>query len=218
MKALIQIVKLEEYKKSGDDYRRGELKGKVKLKRTFTPSAVKQLKTTGKRRSSAPKRIKKEVEKEREISKTGTVAERHNNPANIKYTSTFVGALQKEGISVNKGQEATDGGNFILFNNPEDGKFAHGILLRGSGYRNLTVDKAMRRWSNNGYGAEVSSIDPDETIGSLSDSELSTLMDDMRTREGWLDLEKTYPDKTTQINEARKEGWTDEEINSFLKS
>lgn len=80
---------------------------------------------------------------------------RNNNPLNIK----LGGATQKwvdQGLARVEGKEAADGGNFLIFNSPEDGFAAAKDLLLNSGiYSNLSLDAALRKWSGGGYGAEV---------------------------------------------------------------
>jgi len=80
---------------------------------------------------------------------------KNNNPANIKYNSTgFNKTLDKAGINYTIGTKATDGGNFLKFNSIEDGNKAQSLLLKSPSYQNLTIDAAMKRWSNSGYGID----------------------------------------------------------------
>lgn len=80
----------------------------------------------------------------------GRVAYRTNNPGNIKY-----GAFAKSMGAVDSGIKAADGGTFAKFPDYGAGKSAQMSLLKSGGYANLTFDSAMKRWSNNGYGADV---------------------------------------------------------------
>ena len=83
-------------------------------------------------------------------------------------------------------RSAQDGGKFIKFKDPQVGERAGLELLQGPGYRDLTVDAAMKRWSNNGYGAEiVKDIPPETKIKDLSAAQMRPLMAAMREREGW---------------------------------
>lgn len=108
--------------------------------------------------------------------------QRNNNPLNIKYstaTSTY------QGVSGVDPVPAQDGGQFIVFNTPQDGFNAATRLLKTSGYMNLTVDQAMKRWSNNGYGGEVAPSLAARKINSLTKEELNSLVQSMAQREGY---------------------------------
>lgn len=115
-----------------------------------------------------------------QIRQGGTASWRNNNPLNIKFGqfASSYGATQ--------GSAATDGGNFAAFKSEADGLKAARNLLRGESYRNLPLDAAMKRWSGNGYGADVAPTSiRNKTIGQMSDSELNSLISSMRNREGW---------------------------------
>ena len=91
----------------------------------------------------------------------GNRGQRMNNPYNIKLgrgTQHWV----DEGLA-EVGETAQDGRKFIKFNDPQVGERAGLELLQGPGYRELTVDAAMKRWSNNGYGAEIAKDIPPDT-------------------------------------------------------
>lgn len=78
------------------------------------------------------------------------IATTHNNPGNIKYGEFAV----KYGAT--PGKKATDGGVFAVFPSIEAGEEARrGLLRYGKNYRNLTVDEALKRWSNNGYNGSI---------------------------------------------------------------
>jgi len=113
----------------------------------------------------------------------GSISFRTNNPGNIKWT----GAPWQTALGgVDSGIKATDGGSFAKFPTLEAGTNAQKQLLTGSGYANLTLDAAMKRWSNNGYGASVSPTLPaNAKMSTLSPTQLSTLMEDMKKREGF---------------------------------
>jgi len=83
------------------------------------------------------------------IPQGGSIAVSHNNPGNIKF-----GEFAKK-YGATEGRRATDGGVFAQFPDVETGLKAKQDLLLGKEYRDLTVDQAMRRWSNNGYGGEL---------------------------------------------------------------
>jgi hypothetical protein len=107
----------------------------------------------------------------------GTIASRTNNPLNIKFSQTMAGFG-----ATDSGIVATDGGSFCAFNTPEEGLKA-GISLLQTNYGSLTVEAAMRRWSNQSYGAEISSLDPHQLFSSLSDSQMQQLTSSMAQRE-----------------------------------
>lgn len=111
-----------------------------------------------------------------------TRAQRNNNPLNIKisnFTKNF------EGVVGTDSKPAADGGKFITFNSPQAGFNAGVKLLKTPGYLNLDVDKAMKRWSNNGYGVDVAPQFAGRKIKDLSDEELQTLIQLMAKREGY---------------------------------
>lgn len=119
---------------------------------------------------------------------TGTIASQTNNPLNIKYSNTMSGfGAENSGIS------ATDGGTFSSFNSPAEGIQA-GIDLLKSNYGDLTVEQAMRKWSNNAYGAEISQIDAAKKISQLSTSELDQLVSDMAKRESGATVQPSISD------------------------
>lgn len=108
--------------------------------------------------------------------------QRNNNPLNIKAsaaTSTYPGVIGTDT------KAASDGGNFLVFATPQDGFNAAKTLLQTSGYKNLTVDAALKRWSNNGYGGEIAPTLSRKTVASLTQRELDTLIGIMAKREGY---------------------------------
>lgn len=121
---------------------------------------------------------------------TGTIASRTNNPLNIKFSS-----LMSSFGATDSGIAGTDGGTFSKFNSPEEGFQAASQLLTSQVYSDLSVDAAMKKWSNSGYGAEVSSIDGNKKIGDLSQEELNTLLTDMAKRESGASLQVTPADQ-----------------------
>lgn len=109
----------------------------------------------------------------------GTIASKTNNPLNIKYSSLMAGF----GAS-NSGIAGQDGGTFASFNSPQEGLDAAVKLLQSPIYNNLTVDQAMRQWSNNAYGAEVApELDPKQNMSALSPDQMDQLVQDMAQRE-----------------------------------
>src|SRR5215813_5548830 len=74
---------------------------------------------------------------------TGNIPTRQNNPGNIKD-----GGFARSQVGyVGTGANATDGGSFAIFDTPEHGHLAMRNLLGGPGYRNLTIDAGLRKWS-----------------------------------------------------------------------
>jgi hypothetical protein len=113
------------------------------------------------------------------VHKGGSASWRNNNPLNIKH-GRFA---QQYGAA--QGSAATDGGNFAAFPTVEAGMKAARDLLRSGSYSNLTLEQAMRRWSGNGYGADVAPSLGGKSIGQMTDQELNTLVQAMKQREGW---------------------------------
>jgi len=72
----------------------------------------------------------------------GTVAERHNNPGNMKYAAW----MDKYGAV--PGEKSTDGGNFAKFPDSTSGIQAMQNLLSSPNYSKLTVGQAIKRWTN----------------------------------------------------------------------
>lgn len=109
---------------------------------------------------------------------SGTIASQTNNPLNIKFSTTTAGFG-----GTDSGVSAQDGGTFAQFTSPEAGLQAAEQLLTSPTYSGLTVDQAMRQWSNGGYGAEITDIPPTTTMSSLSPSDLDDLVGSMAQRE-----------------------------------
>ena len=108
--------------------------------------------------------------------------QRNNNPLNIKAssaTSTY------SGVSGIDPKPATDGGQFLTFSSPEAGFAAAKNLIKSSGYNNLSVGAALKRWSGGGYGAEIVPQFAQKTINQLTPSELDTLIKTMARKEGY---------------------------------
>lgn len=100
----------------------------------------------------------------------GSVAERHNNPGNIKFASW----LEKYGAT--KGQAGTDGGNFAQFPTIEAGQRAMIELLNKPRYRNQTVEGAIKTWTGgSSYGSIPNEI-RNKKISDLGQDEFSSLL------------------------------------------
>ena len=111
-------------------------------------------------------------------TKGKTAAERNNNPFNIKF-----GKFASKYGATQENKPALDGGSFATFPTVEAGLTAAKDLLLGTGYRNLTVDAAMKRWSNKGYGGNIYPEIAQKKIAELSDIELDTLQKKQIVRE-----------------------------------
>lgn len=99
-----------------------------------------------------------------------TAAERNRNPLNIKF-----GAFAAKYGASKENKAALDGGSFATFPTVESGLQAARDLLMTKNYKNLTVDAAMKRWSNSGYGGEIYKEIAKRPINSLNDNELKEL-------------------------------------------
>lgn len=114
-------------------------------------------------------------------SQNGSVSFRNNNPLNIKY-GNFAMAYGAEPST-----KATDGGQFAKFPDVATGLQAAKDLLTASSYASLPLDQAMKRWSGNGYGADVAPASlRGKTTGQMTDAELNLLIESMKKREGWV--------------------------------
>ncbi len=97
----------------------------------------------------------------------------NNNPFNIK-VGTDTQAYITDG-SASVGSTATDGGNFLKFKDRTAAVNAAQKLLFSSGvYKGLTVDAALKKWSNNGYGGNI--------IPDLATSSVDTLTPEQQTQ------------------------------------
>jgi hypothetical protein len=108
------------------------------------------------------------------------IATRTNNPGNMKWHSW----MEQFG-GYNSKIKGTDGGTFAAFPNIEAGLQAYQTQLFGdvdgvfksSHYKADTpVDKALRTWSNNGYGAEIYPAVQKKRLGDLTPEERQELV------------------------------------------
>lgn len=107
-----------------------------------------------------------------------SMAERHNNPGNIKYAPW----LAKK-FGAKQGDRATDGGNFAVFPNKETGLTAMKTLLKGPGYKSRTVEDAIKRWTNSeGYKQDAGTL-KGRKVGELNDADLKNLINHITTGE-----------------------------------
>ena len=120
----------------------------------------------------------------------GTIANRTNNPGNIKW-----GSFAKSMGAVDSGIKASDGGTFAMFPSVDAGAQAQVSLLKTPAYQNLTLDQAMKRWSNSGYGAEIAPNIPSGTkMNSLTSDQLTYLQKQMQKSEGFVEKNKFTPE------------------------
>jgi hypothetical protein len=125
----------------------------------------------------------------------GSLTWRNNNPGAIKWDyengnrSGLSKDLEAMGMDVRKGSPMLDGGHAISFATEEDGwKAAEMLLFSGKyGYGDLTLEQAMRRWSNNGYGADGFGIGGNTKISSIAQHPelVEQVLNNMRQRESW---------------------------------
>lgn len=111
----------------------------------------------------------------------GNRPQRNKNPLNIKASPT---TLSYAGVTGKDPKPASDGGEFLTFATPEDGLAAAKRLISSSGYSDLGIDAALRRWSGNGYGAEIAPEFRGKKIKDLTPAQLDQLIRAMATREG----------------------------------
>lgn len=125
-------------------------------------------------------------------------AEINNNPYNVKFNNQ---------AGASKGTTATDGGNFASFKSAAEGEKAARDLLFGQAYKNMTVDAAMKKWSNNGYGGEILPTAKGKKISELTITERENLLKAMKKAEGSQDIAKEGGG-TEQKKRALPDGWT----------
>lgn len=107
-----------------------------------------------------------------------TMADRNNNPGNIKW-SKFA---RKMGAT--KGPPAQDGGNFAVFPSREKGIEAMDKLLTTKDYKNLDIESAITKWTGgHPYNYDLSSL-KGKKVGELSPQERQQMMSTMMTGEG----------------------------------
>lgn len=116
-----------------------------------------------------------------------TIPNRNANPLNIKVGSITRRYL-RQGQATISDIPPSDGGRFLKFQSPATG-FKAGIeLLTSRAYRDLGLDAALRRWSNNGFGAEIlagSHLDRGTRIRQLTRNDFRVLLGAMAAAEGY---------------------------------
>lgn len=107
---------------------------------------------------------------------------RNNNPLNIKesaYTRAYNGVVNVDPYP------ASDGGHFLIFDTVKSGFDGAKRLLSTEGYMRLSVDQAMKRWSNSGYGGEILPAFKNKMMAALTEAEKDLLVRAMAKREGY---------------------------------
>lgn len=102
------------------------------------------------------------------------------NVFGIKATSTTAQYGGKD-----SGVPAKDGGTFLASQGYDKDKEIAGKLLTSDIYKNLSVDAALRKWSNNGYGADgIQGVDPRAKIGDLPPQQIEAVLAGIAKNEG----------------------------------
>ena len=116
-----------------------------------------------------------------------SVANRNNNPLNVKLgarTQWYVEA----GVARPSDIIPRDGGRFLKFDSPEAGFRAAADLLTARLLEDGGLDRALRRWSNNGYGAEIvagTSFEARRGASGVGRDDLRILLNAMAAAEGY---------------------------------
>lgn len=116
-----------------------------------------------------------------------SVGGRNGNPLNIKFGSETRRHVAI-GLATISEIVPLDGGRFLKFDSPEAGFRAAVALLTTPAYRDLKVDQALRKWSNNGYGAEIllgTPLDARKLVSDLGPDDLKVLLAAMAAAEGY---------------------------------
>lgn len=113
----------------------------------------------------------------------GNIPQRDNNPMAI----TLGGATRKwvdAGLAT--AGSANRDGTFLKFANAAIGMAAGVDLLGSNIYSGLSIDQALNKWSNGGYGAEIApALDGNRKIASLNTGEKQYLAASIADNEGW---------------------------------
>lgn len=101
-------------------------------------------------------------------------SDRNNNPGNIKY-----GPYAKA-----HGATGQDKDGFAIFDSGDVGDLAMRSLLQSKGYNNMSVDKAISKWTaGKPYKYDLGPLSG-KRVGDLSQDEFDKVVDTMRTGEG----------------------------------
>jgi len=139
---------------------------------------------------------------------------RHNNPLAIKVPAAGIEEARRRynDPDARVGSSATDGGKFIHFSSADKGWEAGRTLLTGPyGYKDMSLDSALNRWSGGGYGAnilgaisgDVGQTDFQRVRNFLSETKLTgdTLQSATREFVKENDLDLNISDVNTLLNE-----------------
>lgn len=111
---------------------------------------------------------------------------RNNNPGNIKATPN---SIKYPGVVGIESTPAADGGNFLIFANPQSGKDAIGQLISNSSvYANISAQAAIKKYNGGGgYGASDIGLDPNKDFQTQlkNPTTLQTVVDNIARREGF---------------------------------
>lgn len=136
-------------------------------------------------------------------------AVRNNNPGNIKvsdFTKGFGGVIGVDS------KPASDGGNFLVFDTPENGiKAVEKLLKEGKSYKGVSAEKAIKTWNGNGsYGATDVGLDPSKDFQSqISDpSKLRQVALSLAQNEDSAFSLANQPTQTTAVS-ATVQSWVD---------
>jgi hypothetical protein len=166
----------------------------------------KEMKISGDKFANQREEIKRRMGEENIESKAEQPSIKNNNPLNIKSGAGTKYLLDSGYADI--GSTAKDGGNFLKFKSDAEGlDAAKKYLFMSDTYKNLTVDAAMKKWSNNGYGGEVAPAIKNKPISSLNAQEQNMLVQGMLKAEGssvesLVDKGKTYTYTTSSGKKA----------------
>lgn len=116
-----------------------------------------------------------------------SVANRNRNPLNIKLGSETRRYLD-DGVATISDIIPKDGGRFLRFDSPETGFRVAVELLSTPPYHDGHLDRALRRWSNNGFGAEIlagTQLHAQTSVPYLGRDDLEILLNAMAAAEGY---------------------------------
>jgi hypothetical protein len=131
----------------------------------------------------------------------GNTSQITNNPGNMKWFSATHSYATIYG-GVDSGIIATDGGTFVKFPSVALGFEAMKAQLKSKTYKDLTLDEAMKKWSNNGYGAEVSPLLPPNMKMKFLVPKFNELVVDMAKREGFYNKKTSSKSTITSNNQG----------------
>lgn len=99
-----------------------------------------------------------------------SLAERNNNPGNLKFSKW----MEKYGAV--KGQAGTDGGNFAVFPSVKEGQRAMVELLNKPLYKNKTVGEAIKTWTGGSPYKNIPEDIKNMKVGTLAPNQFGTLL------------------------------------------